>query len=84
MKIHIQSGKQVIRLRFPTMLVFSRGFAWLGKRYGLKYAGPAMEDIPPEAIDALFAEFRRMKKKHGSWELVNIESADGSKVLVIL
>lgn len=84
MRIRIQSEDREFRFWLPTMLVFSRGFAWLGKRYGLKYAGSAMENIPPEAIDALFAEFRRIKKKHGSWELVDIESADGSKVLVIL
>ena len=84
MKIHLKSGSQCIRLRIPTMLVFSRGFAWLGKRYGLKYGGPAMENIPPEAISALFAEFRRIKKKHGSWELVNIESGNGDSVLIVL
>ena len=43
-----------------------------------------MKDISPEALTALFAEFRRIKKKHGSWELVDIESADGGLVKVIL
>ena len=32
----------------------------------------------------LFAEFRRIKKKHGTWVLVEVESADGDLVNVIL
>lgn len=84
MKIHIKSEGKKLSLWLPTNLIFSRGVAWLGQHYGMKYAGSAMKNIPPEAIDVLFAEFRRIKRIHGSWELVNLESSSGERVIVIL
>ena len=84
MKILIKSGSQNLRIRIPTGLAFSPVVAWLGCRYGLQYAGDAMKDISPESLSALFAEFRRIKKKHGSWELVDVESSSGESVKVIL
>ena len=84
MKIHIKSDGQNIRIRIPTCFVFSPLVARLGCRYGLQYAGDAMKDISPEALAALFAEFRRIKRKYGSWELVNIESCNEDIVKVIL
>ena len=84
MKIHIKSGSQNLRIRIPSGLVFSSLVARLGWRYGRQYAGDAMKNISPEELNALFAEFRRIKKKHGSWELIDIESGDGDLVKVIL
>ena len=84
MKIHIKSGSQNLRIRIPTGLVFSPLGARFICRYGLQYAGDAMKDLSPEALSALFAEFRRIKRKHGSWELVDIESSDGELVKVVL
>ena len=84
MKILIKSGAQNLRIRIPTCFAFSPLVARLGCHYGLRYAGDAMKDISPEALDSLFAEFRRIKRKHGSWELVNIESCNGDLVKVIL
>lgn len=84
MKIRIQSGEKKFTVPFPTCLVFSRGSAWIANHIGRRYAGDAMKEIPPEAMDALFAEFRRIKSKHGSWELVNVQSADGDIVKITL
>ena len=84
MKIHIRSGGRKLRLYLPTCLVFSKTFVRLGCKYGLQYAGDAVKDISPEAVEALFAEFRRIRQKHGHWELVNIESGDGDIVRIIL
>lgn len=84
MKIRIQSGEKKFTLLFPTGLVFSKGTVWLATHFGGKYAGDAMKNIPPEAMDTIFAEFRRIKKKHGSWELVDVQSAGGESVKVIL
>lgn len=84
MKIHLRSGKHNLRLYLPTRLIFSKTVARLGCKYGLQYAGDAMKDIPPEAVEALFAEFRRIKQKYGSWELVNQESSNGDIVKIIL
>ena len=43
-----------------------------------------MKNIPPEAVEALFTEFRRIKRKYKNWELVKIEGADGSIVDITL
>ena len=84
MKIHIKSEGQNLRFWLPTRLLFSKTVARLGGKYGKRYAGDAMKNIPLEAIEMLFAEFRRMKGKHKNWELVKIERADGSVVDVSL
>lgn len=84
MKIQVKAGGHDINLLLPTGLVFGKGTVWLANHVGRKYAEGTMKDIPPEALDALFAEFRRIKKKHGRWELVDIESSSGEQVKVIL
>ena len=47
-------------------------------------AGDAMKDIPPEELDKLFAEFRRIKRQYGSWELVHVISSGGDEVHITL
>ena len=84
MRIKVKSGDTNINIPVPTNLVFSKGSVWLANRFGRKYAGDALKDLPPEARDKLFAEFRRIKRKHGSWDLVEVESSDGSQVLIRL
>ena len=84
MRIQIRGGGHDMNLRFPTWLCFSKATVWLANHVGRRYAGDAMKDITPEALEALSAEFRRIKKKHGSWELVDVESSSGERVKVIL
>lgn len=84
MKISVQGGGYNINLRLPTRMIFSKTVARIANYTGRKYAGEAMDGITPEQMDALFAELRRIKKKHGSWELVDVESSDGEKVNIIL
>lgn len=84
MKIKVKADGHKINLLLPTRLLFGKGAVWLTNHFGRKYAAEALKDIPPEALDALFAEFRRIKKKHGNWELVDVESSSGEKVKVIL
>ena len=84
MKIHVKSEGYNIRLWLPTNLVFNPMVARLAVRYGLRDAPDSVQNISPEALEALFAEFRGIKKKHGSWELVQIERASGDKVKIVL
>lgn len=84
MRIRIKDDNHDLNLILPTALIFSRGTVWLANHFGRQYAADAMKSIPPEAMEALFAEFRRIKKKFGSWDLVDIESADGEKILIRL
>ena len=84
MRIKVKSDDTNINLILPTNLIFSRGMVWLANRFGRKYAGDAMRDIPPEAMDKIFAEFRRIKRKYGRWTLVEVHSTDGSEVEIVL
>lgn len=84
MKIQVKGNGYDINLLLPTALIFGKGTVWLANHFGRKYAGDAMKDIPPEALEALFAEFRSIKRKYGSWDLVEVESATGDRVLIRL
>lgn len=84
MRIRIKGDGHNFCLCFPTRLIFSKTVLRLANHFGRRYAGEAMATIPPGALDALFAEFRRIKKAHGSWELVDVQSSDGDSVQIIL
>lgn len=83
MRILVRSEEYNIRLRIPTCLIFNPVIAGLA-RFGLRYAPDSARYISPDAIAALFAEFRRIKKAYGKWELVDLETSTGEKVLIVL
>lgn len=84
MRIRVKGAGHNINIPVPTNLVFGKGTVWLANHFGRKYAGTAMKDIPPEALDRLFAEFRNIKRRYGHWELVEVRSADGQEVSITL
>lgn len=91
MRIQIKDGDRNFSLVLPTNLIFSKGSAWLCRSIGMKYvarseneAEAAMFYITDEALEGLFAELRRVKKRYGSWELVDVESSSGEKVKITL
>jgi len=83
MKIKVRSDAQNFTLLLPTRLIFSKTILKFGLRVGKKYSDQ-VPDIPPEAVNALCNEIRRIKKTHGSWELVDVQSGDGEHVQIIL
>lgn len=83
MKIRIRSDGHNFSIILPTRMLFSKEILKFGLRIGKKYSD-AVPNFPPEVIDALCDEIKRIKKKHGSWELVNVKSADGEQVQIIL
>ena len=83
MRIRIRSAEKNLNLILPTRLLFSRPvmkLICLSSRY---WDEDYLNNLSPEAIDVLFAEFRRIKNRYGSWELVNVESADGETVQIV-
>lgn len=85
MKIKVnESGGKGFTLALPTRMLFSPKLLKFAIRTGRKHADKDVPDIPPEAVEALCAEVKRIKKKYGTWTLVDIESADGDLVQVIL
>lgn len=84
MKITVSSGNHRIHLVLPTRLVFSKLLVRLGLRIAGKYAPDEMKHIPPEAVEVLCEEIRRIKKRHKRWEIVDIGSASGDIVRIEL
>jgi len=84
MRIRVRSKDTNINIPIPTRLIFSKGTAWLANHFGRKYAGDALKDIPPEAMEKIFGEFRRMKRLDRHWQLVEIDTADGEHIEITL
>lgn len=84
MKIRIRTEGHSINLAFPTRLLVGKTAVRLANRIGRRYAAEAMEKIPPEALEAICAELRRIKKIYGTWDLVDMRSADGDEIRIIL
>lgn len=83
MKIQIREAERNFYLNLPTNLIFSR----LVLRLALKHSSinsRKIDGLTAEAADALSAEIRRIKKRHGTWELVEVRSADGETVKITL
>lgn len=84
MRIRVKSEGHNFTLVFPTRLLTSKFAMRMAEKYGRKYAYEAMKNIPPHALESLCAELRRVKAKHGTWELVDVVSADGDEVYISL
>lgn len=99
MKIRITGDGHNIVIPIPTGLIFNRVSVsvWLkiirkqikdSSRYFPEDAEVKADaffaKLPDEALYALCAEIMRVKRKYGSWELVDVESASGEKVLITL
>ncbi len=84
MRIQISTDDHNIRICLPNGLFFNRLTAAIGIRAMQKYAPEQLRDLSPKQINALFSEFRRIKKKYGSLDLVDVQSSDGQIVKIIL
>ena len=84
MRIQIKSDEKNLNIVLPTKLMFGRWVVYLANTIGRRYAGEHMNTISPAVLGALFAEFRRIKDRHGKWELVDMESSTGEKIKIVL
>lgn len=82
MKIIVKGNGQNISLSLPTKLIFSKRVLKLVLKNNRHVS--KLEKIPPHAVEALVDELRRVKKKYGTWELVEVDSADGEYVKITL
>ena len=83
MRIRVKSDECNLNLVFPTNLLIGKTVVKIANTIGRRYTD-ALEGISPEALEMLCAELRRIKKKRGAWELVDVESSDGDLVQIIL
>ena len=84
MRIHVKDGKRNIRFWFPTGFIFSSITAEIAALTLRKYVNDPHVNLSSKQLRVLFAEMRRIKQRHGSWELVNVEGARGEIIKVII
>ena len=84
MRIIIRSAEKNLKILLPTNMIFSAPVAWIGARYGLRYARDSAKEIKPDQLQALFAILRKTKRMYGHYELVDVESSDGTQVKIVL
>ena len=84
MRIKVISKERRLNLVLPTRLIFSPMLVHFGLRIARKYAPKETEHLPPEGVAALCDEICKIKKQYGRYELVDIQSADGELVKIIL
>lgn len=96
MKIEVKGNGNNISIPIPTGLIFSKASVWTWLKIARMSAGKYMPErvnqkadaffdgLSDEALYALCGELMRIKRKHGSWDLVEVESSDGTRVLIRL
>ena len=83
MKIQLQGKERSLQLALPTGLIFSR-FSLRLLLKSVEINGCRLNGLSPEAADRLAREIKRIRKKHGSWELVEVETANAENIRVSL
>lgn len=85
MKIMIQSpGERPIRLAFPTRMLFNGLTARLGAASISKYVSTEDNKISSADMKRIVKEIHRIKHKYPDLELVNVDSSDGTRVVIKL
>jgi len=86
MRIYISSPREkTINLRFPTRLVFNKLTAIIGAKAMNKHIQTDEKlNISSHDMKRFFKELIRMKKKYPDLYLVDVESADGDVIKIIL
>lgn len=84
MKIELHSPDAPdITIPLPNALLFSFTL-WDGVIKISKNTAENVSEIPPEVIKKVCAAIKHFRKDHGPWELVHVESADGSTVSITI
>lgn len=81
MKIEVHSPDAPdITIPLPNSLLFSFTL-WNGV---IKIGTKKLPEVPPEVIKQVCAAIKHFRKDHEPWELVHVESADGSTVSITI
>ena len=78
MKIHIEKQNHKRSILLPTNFLLSKSMVKVGM-FLIKDS-----EINKEAAYAICEELRRIKKKYGTWELIDLRSVDGERITITL
>ena len=84
MKIRISDGQRGFHISIPNALALNHITARIVCSAARKHAPEAGDKLSPDALQAVFAELDRIKKKYGSWVLAEVESAKGTSIEITL
>lgn len=85
MKILIQSpGSADMTIPVPNFLLFSPTLLDLFMKVGIIQSARPMPNLSKETVRSICAALQVYSKAHGSWPLVQVESAGGAKVTITI
>lgn len=85
MKIEVHaSGGPNMTIPMPNSMLFSPTLLNWGLKFIRRQSHRTMPEIPPETVKQACAAIKNYTKKVGSWELVHVESADGTAVIITI
>ncbi len=90
MRIKLRSDGHTFWILLPTRLIFSKTIVKLALRMARRslaqHEGDANPSLPTpdDSILRLCSEIVRVKRRSGSWVLVDVHSADGDEVKIIV
>lgn len=99
MRIHVKGDGHDIRIPIPNWLIFNRACVWLYLRFAKGFAENGKQyfpentersldisfyQLPERAVYSVCAELMRIKRKRGSWELVEVICANGEEIHITL
>lgn len=82
MKIEIRDSEGQKTLHLPTGMLMNKTVLGLVCRN--RSIQSRLRDLPPEAVEAIVAELNEVRKKHGSWELLEVDTPKGENIRIIL
>lgn len=80
-EVHVPGGPD-LTIPFPNAMLFSPTLLNFGIWIGGRYSHGAMPEIPPETVKLACKAILDHRKKFGPWELVHVESSDGTTVII--
>ena len=84
MRIQITSKQRKYGVSIPNRLIFNGITVRIACAAANKEIVYADDKISPAVMNTLFSELNRIREKHGSWSLVQVESADGDTIEITL
>lgn len=88
MKVAVCTEGRRITVWIPNCMLTSHHFLaffyWITKKTSGKYSPQPMPDLSAAQLKPLCRELRRIRKSHGAYELVEVQSGKGQQVKIVL